>query len=289
MNKLNISAIVCTLNNSKTIRKCLKLIEKNNPREIIVVDGHSEDQTVQIAKKEGARVILSQRGVARQRQLGIDNAKGDYICFIDADDFLEPDCLMILLKELKLNNYDAIQAMTLSHDAKAYWQKGMHYNMKYFVSVPGPSNMLGRPALYRKEVFDIVKFDPIFTYNGEDSDFSIRMEQNNLSQGIGTGISHRYHSNLSSFKQCFKKWMWYGQGDGLLAFKHKGKLKNIVYHLLINYPVKKSYKMLKNKKGKYVPFFVLHGLIRFAGFFIEYLRLSSLSLIGVNVQLGKQM
>lgn len=271
--KLDISAIVCTLNNSKTLEKCLKLIKKNNPSEIIVIDGYSTDNTVKIAKKNGAKVVVSKRGVARQRQVGIDNANGKYICFIDADDYLESDCLKILLKELIENKYDGIQAMTLSHNAKAYWQKGMHLNMKYFISVPGPTNMLGRPALYKKEVFDKVKFDPIFTYNGEDSDFSIRMEKKNLSQGIGTGISHRYHSNLETFGKCFKKWIWYGQGDALLAFKHREKLKNIIYHLLVNYPIKKSFKMIKNRKTKFVPFFVLQGVIRFIGFSFEYLKL----------------
>lgn len=284
MNRLNISAVVCTLNNEFTISDCLRDIKRNRPKELIVIDGGSEDRTVEFAKKAGAKVINSERGVARQRQVAVELVKCPYIAFIDADDFLEKDCLKKLLRELNENNYDVIQAMTLSHKAKTYWQKAMHYNLKYFISKPGKTNMVGRPALYKMSAFKKVKFDPRFTFNGEDSDMSIQMEEKNLSQGIGTGVSHRYHLKIETLGQCIRKWTWYGQGDAMLVFKYKYKFRNLIYHLLINYPFKKSLFIIKKRKGRYFLFFVLQGWIRFLAFTGEYLRLIILSTLNLRAE-----
>src|SRR5689334_15691332 len=111
MKKLEIAVIVCTLNNSRTIGDCIKYIKANNPKDVLVVDGGSTDKTKEIVTKMKVRLLECERGVARQRQFGIDHVKAQYICFVDADDYLDRNCLATLLKELKVNKYQAIQAM----------------------------------------------------------------------------------------------------------------------------------------------------------------------------------
>lgn len=82
------SVVIPTLNSAKTIGLTLKslLDGARLPDEIIVVDGCSSDDTVEIAKRFGARVVLNEkRHAAAARQLGTVNAKYEVIAFTDSD------------------------------------------------------------------------------------------------------------------------------------------------------------------------------------------------------------
>ncbi len=55
--------------------------------EIIVVDAHSSDQTVEIAKAHGAKIISRPwSGFAAQRNVGLEQCSGDWVFFLDADE-----------------------------------------------------------------------------------------------------------------------------------------------------------------------------------------------------------
>ncbi|MFT5695437.1 MAG: rSAM/selenodomain-associated transferase 2 [Myxococcota bacterium] len=58
--------------------------------EVIVVDGGSQDGTPERATRAGARVVSSQRGRARQLQVGFEASKGDVVLFLHADTRLPP-------------------------------------------------------------------------------------------------------------------------------------------------------------------------------------------------------
>jgi dolichol-phosphate hexosyltransferase len=80
-----ISVVIPTLNEeltiSKVIRDCLPFAD-----EIIVVDGHSEDKTGQIARDLGVKVILdNKRGKGEALRHSLNYVSGDIIVFIDAD------------------------------------------------------------------------------------------------------------------------------------------------------------------------------------------------------------
>jgi rSAM/selenodomain-associated transferase 2 len=64
--------------------------------EIIVVDGGSRDETLQIARNAGARVVTAPRGRGTQLRAGAEAATGSWLLFIHADTRLEPgwrDCV----------------------------------------------------------------------------------------------------------------------------------------------------------------------------------------------------
>lgn len=98
-----ISVIVPTYNEEKNIERCLMALENQNiskdEYEIIVVDGHSKDRTVDIAKKHADKVILQKsKGVGGARNDGVSIAKGDIIATTDADCVAPPEWLEIILK-----------------------------------------------------------------------------------------------------------------------------------------------------------------------------------------------
>jgi len=88
---LTISIIIPVLNEEDYIGELLKcLAEKGSHKkisEIFVVDGGSDDRTINIAKNFGATVIHSEKGRAKQMNIGANQATGDILYFIHADTF----------------------------------------------------------------------------------------------------------------------------------------------------------------------------------------------------------
>jgi len=86
-----ISIIIPTLNEAGHIAGLLDHLKGNsNPlliREILVVDGGSEDITPFLAAEKGAVVLHSRRGRAVQLNLGAEKASGDILYFLHADTF----------------------------------------------------------------------------------------------------------------------------------------------------------------------------------------------------------
>ncbi|MDI6642623.1 MAG: glycosyltransferase, partial [Candidatus Hodarchaeaceae archaeon] len=84
-----ISVIIPTLNEGKYLDRTLLAIKGQRyggEVEIIVSDSSSEDDTQEIARRYGAKVIASERrGPAAGRNRGAQAAKGDILVFIDAD------------------------------------------------------------------------------------------------------------------------------------------------------------------------------------------------------------
>ncbi len=82
-----ISIIIPALNESATIESVIRFCQLDpQVTEIIVVDDRSEDNTVELARKAGARVLISEtRGKGISMKEGIDAAKNEIILFLDAD------------------------------------------------------------------------------------------------------------------------------------------------------------------------------------------------------------
>ncbi|MFI5265591.1 MAG: glycosyltransferase family 2 protein [Candidatus Levyibacteriota bacterium] len=100
-----ISVIILSYNEEEVIEDCLKSVH-DFADEIILVDSMSTDDTVKIAKKHKARVVENiLTSFSEQRNLGLEEAKGDWIYYLDADERLTPD----FIKEAKeiISAYDS--------------------------------------------------------------------------------------------------------------------------------------------------------------------------------------
>lgn len=105
MNK-KISVIIPVYKVEKYLAKCLDSVISQTYREleIILVDDGSPDGCGEIcdeyaSKDERIKVIHKENGgVARARNAGLDIASGDYIGFVDSDDWIEPDMYELLIK-----------------------------------------------------------------------------------------------------------------------------------------------------------------------------------------------
>lgn len=124
MSKETLSLVIITKNEEDKIARCLESVKWAD--EIIVVDDLSTDRTVEICRRYGAKVIShkSNGNFDRQRNIGIDNATGEWILQMDADEIVSP--------ELK----QAIESiLTRGSDCAGYKFKRKNY-------------FLGKPLLY---------------------------------------------------------------------------------------------------------------------------------------------
>ena len=88
-----ISIIIPILNEAKVLEKTLwQLQPELGTHELIVVDGGSTDNSVRIAEKYG-KVVISERGRAKQLNAGAAVATGDILIFLHADIWLEKGAL----------------------------------------------------------------------------------------------------------------------------------------------------------------------------------------------------
>src|SRR5690554_5201221 len=109
-----ISIIVPVYNLEAYVSKCLDsiLTQTLENIEIIVVNDGSNDQSGEIsdhyAKKDGRIKVIHKDygGVSSARNVGVKAANGEYIGFVDGDDYIEPDMYEKLLLLCKSNNCD---------------------------------------------------------------------------------------------------------------------------------------------------------------------------------------
>ena len=128
--KLKISACYIVKNEEKTLPQSIESL-KSAVDEIIVVDTGSTDKTIEIAKSYDAKVIETtwQDDFSTPRNLAIDNATGDWIIFIDADEyFIRPNKVRNAIE--KLSNTEAIFMMRIDIDED---NGGKEINRDYYL------------------------------------------------------------------------------------------------------------------------------------------------------------
>jgi glycosyltransferase involved in cell wall biosynthesis len=107
---LLVSIIIPTYNYAgflhRAIQSCLN--QSYKPVEIIVIDDGSTDNTKEIVQSYGDKIVYIRQensGVSSARNSGLEHAAGDFIAFLDADDYLTENAIEIRLKALMQNPY----------------------------------------------------------------------------------------------------------------------------------------------------------------------------------------
>lgn len=126
---MRLSVIIPLYNCEAVIERCLESIDHLDDMEVIVVNDGSTDGGVTVVERYAAthpwvRIIGKKNGGASSaRNVGIDNATGNYLMFVDADDYLVPGGLETLLTLAERENADVLKYVILrmskmaSHDA----------------------------------------------------------------------------------------------------------------------------------------------------------------------------
>ena len=123
-NEVLLSIIVPVYNVEEYLEECLdSLVSQDIPHkeyEIVCIDDGSTDKSGEIldfyAKQYPNIMVVHKEngGVSSARNRGIDIAKGQYIWFIDADDFIKQNCLSAIKPKIIENKYDTIRILIYS-------------------------------------------------------------------------------------------------------------------------------------------------------------------------------
>ena len=112
-----ISIIVPIYNVDKYLEECIESLKNQTYKnlEIILINDGSADNSEQICREEAKQdnriVFINKKngGAASAKNKGLKVAKGDYIIFVDSDDFIEPDMIEYMVNTIKKYNSDIIQ------------------------------------------------------------------------------------------------------------------------------------------------------------------------------------
>ena len=223
LNKPSISVVIITKDEEEKISRCLNSIKWTD--EIVVVDDLSVDKTAEICREYGAKVLSnkSEGNFDRQRNIGIDNSKSDWVLQLDADE--------IVTEELKQGILEAVNS---NHGYAAYKFKRKNYFLGHFIRYAGEYNYYvkllrrGRARYVGRSVHETLQVD------GEIG-------------AINCDIEHRVFDSISQFieRQNFCS----GVEAGLLYEENKGVPdRKIKYNLIIS-SGKLFWKLYFKKKG----------------------------------------
>ena len=128
---LNVSVIIPSYNRATTIQRCLDSVLKQSlpANEIFVIDDGSTDNTSEIIKNNYKNINYlhqNNQGVSAARNLGIHEAKSEWLAFLDSDDEWLPNKLERQFQELEKSSHHE-----LIHSDEIWVRNGVRVNPKH--------------------------------------------------------------------------------------------------------------------------------------------------------------
>tara|TARA_Y100001958_G_C21243709_1_gene572608 strand:- start:304 stop:1170 length:867 start_codon:yes stop_codon:yes gene_type:complete len=263
-----VTLYLCTLNDSDKIDSCLNQLNKSQFNQLIVVDGSSKDNSVNIAKRYTEEVYVTEAGFVNQINEVFKHAKFEYLIGLEADVSMPENFIIEFVDDFKSKDYAAMQANIKCLNKENYWNRGLSAFYETHHKYVGEKNIIGGPNIYKTAVRE--EFHKELSSQG----YSIDTEMAEIikSKGYKMGLSSVtafQHTSLN-FKKFCRKYFNYGKGDYDFYRIHKNKwtysrkAKSITHTLrrhMINYP----FKAIIIGRGFYVPYFLLSAIIRYFG------------------------
>ena len=260
-----ISIVIPIYNAEKYLEECLNSIKSQTYKnfEVIMVNDGSKDDSETICMnflRSDSRFRYLKKangGVSSARNLGLDNVKGDYITFIDADDWVDENYLDLLITTVKKNHSDiVVSSYKQFNNIDVFYLRAYTIQEKYLLNFEKmnrddfltifpklmSTNVCFNNAvakLFRKELVNDLRFDTSIKY-GEDLDFYFRLylTVDSISYVDEPTYVYRVHgdSTTSNFNQehaeqeltIFKQMYEKIQEIGLPTIHYFNKLKKLL-------------------------------------------------------------
>jgi glycosyltransferase involved in cell wall biosynthesis len=229
-----ISIIVCTYGRAAALKQLLNALKCQTYRkfEVLVIDGNQTPsparEVVEAHLKNSIAsndvlLVHSERGLTRQRNLGLRAAKGDIVCFLDDDVTFGDDFLLEVAELFERSDMSDVGGVT-GYDTLHYpAHMNLRWRFRSWFGVmpgldPGRVDHLGRAVplsflepcsgckeigwlagfcmIYRRSALKDLFFDELLpTYGGEDRDFSMRVGQSHRLLMCGD-LKIKHHSSV---------------------------------------------------------------------------------------------
>lgn len=261
----DVSVVILTRNSARTIQLCLASVIGEGPREVVVVDALSTDDTLRIIGRYGVRLIVARlNSLGYSRKLGVEAAKGTFVMFVDSDVVLSKGCILAMKRELLENGWVGIHASLVSSGYVSYWQRAEDQAMGRRQQL-GPRTRIGTAAaLFYRSVLVRYPFDVMLKESSEDRDLSFRIVKDGYILGVSRASA--YHLRRSDFPAFALRLFRYGLGDAAFSKKH-----GIVHErFLERMRTMAHYTAHSNIRQtvELVPYWIVTGAIQLFGFLV---------------------
>lgn len=231
-----VSFVVPVYNAEKTIERCVRSLQNQtvDDVEILLIDDGSKDQSLSVCKTladEDPRIrVIHQEnaGVSVARNVGIENAQGTYISFVDADDWIDSNVCEVFSDALKQNDYDLFcfaadyhfgkkhtytkifeKSIPLLSDAQREelhlkvmtpWAPGFEYHVKTRFTASAGGKFYRLEILKKRQI----EFQKGLTIS-EDCVFNLLAIEHLLRIGYTSDILYHYEQHEDSAQNSYRK------------------------------------------------------------------------------------
>jgi glycosyltransferase involved in cell wall biosynthesis len=221
VNLIDVTAVICARNSEKLIARAINsLLDQGLPASnIIVVDGESVDQTVNIARTMGCLIYSDEgKGFVAARSLGVDRTETSFCLILGPDDALDPGSVLELKRELSsVPNIAAVAARKrVDPKLSKFLDKGMDFY--YRQQTVGKAPAVGNPTLYKTNLLKKWRYDSRFSAN-EDTDWCFRIRAEGY-EILRSDKALSLEFEPLGWKQFTRRWLWYGEGDFVFVSKY---------------------------------------------------------------------
>ncbi len=189
MNNL-ISVVVTCYNHEKYIEQCLRSIFNQTYRniELIVLDDGSTDSSAKIIQEvlkdspfETSFESHENLGVVKNRNMGLGLIKGDYLLFVDSDNYLDMDYIEQLYSKLIETNADIAYCDLFNPEKEEYYLKSREFDLTDFLN----ASFIDNCSLIRRSIIGDARYDEKLNRKKlEDYDFLLNLIINNGAKAV---------------------------------------------------------------------------------------------------------
>jgi cellulose synthase/poly-beta-1,6-N-acetylglucosamine synthase-like glycosyltransferase len=231
---------MCVKNSEDIVKKAINsILDQDFPKdltELIIVDGKSKDKTLKILKTSlsnsdlKVRVYSESSGLGVARQMVVENARGTYIVWVDADMILPPSYVSNLVSFMDSHSSVGIAAGKYA----VYMGQGVAADLENIVyavdSVYGEksASKFGylpgtEGSIFRVEAIrEIGGFDVRMNGAAEDTEVAYRMNQSGWKVVKTKEVFAE--STRQSWSSLWKQYVWYGRGGHFIFHKNSGSV-----------------------------------------------------------------
>jgi len=251
-----VSIIIPTRDSSETLVSCLKSIKAQTYRnfEVIIVDNYSQDKTVSIAQRYGAKVLMKGPERAAQVNFGVAQAKGKYVYRVDSDFVLDPKVVEEAVEKSERFGYDCILIHNTSDPTISFWARVRKLERDSYRH----DDVHVATRFCKKQIFESVSGFDARLVAGDDYDF-----QNRLVTGgyrIGHIAAQETHiGEPRNLADVIRKHYYYGKN--IRSFIQKNPAKALTQ--LSPARVSVAEDLLKSNEPELIAGFIVYQFLRY--------------------------
>lgn len=262
---VKVSVIIPTFNEEAVIKNCLESLIKQTYKdfEIIIIDDGSSDKTLDVLSNLNSQIsnlkIFKQEhlGPGSARNLGVNNAEGKILVFVDADMVLDPVFIQKLIypiEEGKVIGTFTKEEYLFNKDN--IWARFWNINLGRSPDKMHPDNYPDTQPVFRAILkSEFIRVAGFNTAVGYTDDWSLSRKLG--IEAVNAPGAIIYHKNPNSLKEVWNQARWFGKNE-FLTKNLLRKIYNLLRYNLIFSLIKGIFTSLKIKNWHYLKFKVIY-------------------------------